>query len=166
MLSGDDWKVAIDDARTRHAALTNLIFFTDTQASGLLRLYLTIGAAAASGAVAGLTKSAPLPFATSWALIGLAAALLLGSWFCFRATETSVLSLPGRGAEFWTWAAREDVPRELVLKSYLDNLVPEIQINRKLNAVTAVALSHAKLCGMIAPGVALVAGGAALLVVM
>lgn len=166
MLSGDDWKLAIDDARTRHEAVTGLIFFTDTQAANLLRLYLTLGAAAASGAVAGLTKSAPLPFATSWALIGLAIALVLGSWFCFRATETSEISLPGRGAEFWIWAARDDVPRELVLKSYLDNLVPEIQLNRKLNATTAVALSRAKLCGMIAPGAALVAGGAALLVVM
>jgi hypothetical protein len=32
MLSDDDRKLAIDDARKRHEALTNLILFTDTQA--------------------------------------------------------------------------------------------------------------------------------------
>ena len=107
----------------------SLVLFIDTQAMNLLRLYLTIGAAAASAAVAGLSNSAPIPFVTSWALLGVTAAMLLGSWFCFRAMQTSDISLPGRGSEFWVWASREDVTREAVFDSYLQNLVTETKFN-------------------------------------
>lgn len=40
-----DWKLVIEDARTRHAAVVNLIYFTDSQAMNLLRLYVTVASA-------------------------------------------------------------------------------------------------------------------------
>jgi hypothetical protein len=48
MLSGDDLKFAIEDARLRHEAVLKLIFFTDTQATSLLGLYISLGVACAT----------------------------------------------------------------------------------------------------------------------
>ncbi len=50
-LSDDQLKVAIDDARARQAALLQSIYFNDQQALRLLRLYVTLGLAAAAGAI-------------------------------------------------------------------------------------------------------------------
>lgn len=162
MLSNDDWKIALDDARKRHEALTALILFTDTQALNLLKLYLTLGIAAASGAFAGLTSLAVIPFAVSCALIGASLLMLIGSFFCFEAMATVNVSLPGRDAEFWLWAAREDVPREEAFRAYLENLIPKSTQNRNTNRETALALNRAKMCAVLTPLAMLLAGAVAI----
>lgn len=163
VLSEDDWKIAIEDARLRHGAVVNLIYFTDTQAMALLRLSVTIGIASASGAIAGLARDYLVPKPLGWALAAATMALAAGSWFCLRAMRTSKINLPGRGADFWLWAAGPEVNRENAFRVYLENLKEKHIDNNKLNIRNSFALRCAKIiCGVVAPLAALAVGCAAL----
>ena len=158
-ISGDLFKVGLDDARARHAAVVNLILFTDTQALGLLRLYIPLGIATASGAVASFSKNPTIPVAAGVALAAATVCLIVASWLCFRAMATTKINLQGRGAEFWEWAA--DQSASDTFRHYMQNLKAKQAENNKLNARTARMLDFAKKCAIASPAFAAVAGSIA-----
>ena len=162
MLNPDDWKVAIEDARTRHKAIVDLIYFTEQQAMGLLRLYITLAVAAASAAIAAWSKGSVVPPEVGVALATSSIILVLGSWYCFKAMETAEINMPGRDAEFWIWANHEDVPQYQILEKYLEELQEKHALNRGVNVSSARAFHNAKLTGVSVPIGALAAGLVAL----
>lgn len=143
----------LEDLRARHQAVVDLIYFTDTQATTLLQLYVTVGLAIATGGVTALAGAAPLPIAAGWGLVAATAPLLAGCYFCLLATgaRSYNLNLPGRGAEFWSWAALEGVDQRMVLEAYLGNLRDKQAANNQVNTQTAAALKRAKYAGAATP---------------
>jgi hypothetical protein len=158
MLSKDDLKMAIDDARVRHAAVVQLIYFTDQQAMSLLTFYTTVGIAAATGAVAAWAGTTVVPHAAAWALGSAVPVAFVAALFCFFAMRTSKLSLPGRDAEFWLWALEPRVKRKDVFVAYLKNLRDKNGQLARLNKRTGYALRGAKISGMLLPLIALTVG--------
>jgi hypothetical protein len=158
MLDKDDFRVIIEDTRTRHAAVVALIYFTDGQAMALLRLYVTLGIATASGAAAGFSGTLMIPRPVGWALAVATVVLTVGAAFCLRAMQSGAISLPGRRAGFWQWAITPEVTRDEVLRGYLENLVAKTAQNDALNARTAKAHAYAKRCSVMVPIAALAAG--------
>ena len=159
MLKREEKQFAIEDARVRHAALLQMLLFTDTQAMSLLRLYATLGVAAASGATAGFVGSfltVPDPFA--FALFGAAAVFFVGCLFSLWAMRTANVSLPGRGAEFWLWATDPKVTFDHALDSYLKELAGKGDMNLAVNTRAAFHLRSAKRCGAWSPVVAFAFG--------
>ncbi len=67
-LEKDDFKTGIEDVRARHAAVVSLIYLADRQALQLLRSYVTLGIATASGAAAGLSGATMVPRAAGWGI--------------------------------------------------------------------------------------------------
>jgi hypothetical protein len=162
MLKDDELKFGAEDARSRHAALLQLIYFTDQQAMALLRLYVTLGLATASGALAGFVSQA-VPRVAAWGLLAGLVTLVAGSAFCFRVMMSSSVGLPGRGAEFWLWAEREaTVDFHHVLSEYLIQLEKTTAEDRELNKRNVAALRKAKLIGMTVPLTALLGAAAAI----
>lgn len=157
MLNDDYLKVALDDARARQTALLQLIYFTDQQAMGLLRLYVTIGLAAAAGAAAGLGPEAWLPKAVSIGLGFAAAALTIGCFFCFLTMRTAQVGLPGRGPEFWR-TAMELSDLDHVVAQYLEELEAGQRRDRETNRRSGKSFERAKWAGISAPALALIAG--------
>lgn len=151
--------MAVDDTRARHTALVQLIQFQDQQAVGLLRIFVTIGSAAAAGAVAGFSPQAWLPNAAIGALIAIVLCTLIGSLFCFRAIRSARITLPGRWADFWQTAIDhwEQDSREVIL-SYLKELSKAQEDDKKTNEITAQELARARVVGISTPLVAFVAG--------
>jgi 4-alpha-glucanotransferase len=154
----DDFRTVIEDARVRHGAVVGLIYQTDNQALALLRLYATLVVATASGAIASLGPSASLPRPLGWALIAATLVLAVGSSLCLMALRSSRINLPGRSADFWRWAASEDITRRHALDAYLATLETKGASNNKINARTATALKWAKLCSLVLPIAMLTAG--------
>lgn len=154
-LDSNDARIALDDARARHAAVVALIYFTEQQAMGLLRLYTTLSLAAASAAAAGFLHTAQLPRPLQFALLGATAVLLFGAGNCLAAMKSAAISLPGRDPDFWIWATEESVTREQWIEAYLSNLNGKAKANRDLNKRSARALARAKLCAIAAPLAAL-----------
>lgn len=159
MLDKDDWKIALEDARYRHNAILGLIHAADNQALALMRLYVTIGTAAAAGAVSTLPSQISIPLTCS--LVGAASMLAFGAWQCFSVIAGADINLPGRGADFWLWAAGTNKDRVEVFKEYLTTLAEKHQTNNRLNERQTKILRRAKLSGILSPIVALVFGGAA-----
>ena len=151
MSKDDDWKIAIEDARHRHAAIVNLIYFTFRKRWDSCAFMLRLELRWQQGAAAALSSNSIIPWAAGWSLGVTAITLSVGSWFCFRAMGTVTINLPGRGAEFWLWAAKEDVGRGAVFTTYLDNLKEKHAVNNSVNERTSKALRTAKVCGMITP---------------
>jgi hypothetical protein len=151
-------RIAIDDARARHAAVVALIYFTDTQAMGLLRLYATLALATASGVAASLAGNATVPRPLAWALATATVVLIAGAAFCLRAMQSGVINLPGRGASFWLWASGPNVDQAGWARAYFDNLIEKSRLNEALNLRTARALRLAKLCAVALPIAAAAAG--------
>ncbi|ODR98396.1 hypothetical protein AUC68_08105 [Methyloceanibacter methanicus] len=149
---------AIDDARQRHAALTELIYFTDSQAMALLRLYSTVGIAMASASAALFAADPPVSTALAWALASATVVLVIGAVFCWLAMQTLQVSLPGRGAEFWLWAMDARVTAASAFTKYLENLEKESVWNREVNDTTSQHLMAAKIAGVLAPAFAFGAG--------
>jgi hypothetical protein len=143
-LEKDDLRTALDDVRARHAAVVNLIYVTDGQALGLLRLYTTLGVGAASGAVAGLAGSPIVTRPLAFGLLAATVTLIAGAGFCLRALQSSRINLPGRTPDFWQWAMHEGVDRKAVLTAYLSNLQDKSVLNAEVNAKAANALKWAK----------------------
>lgn len=159
MLEKDDWKIAVEDARVRHSAVVGLIYFTDSQAVNLLRLYVTIASASAAGAITSFASDvSALPVAVGWGLAVATLAFVTASYFCFLAMTPASINLPGRDAEFWLWAMRPDIERTEVFKAYLANLKEKTEINNSVNLCGSKYLTHAKQMGMAAPLFALVVG--------
>lgn len=156
-----EFRTIIEDARTRHAAVVALIYQTDAQAMGLLRLYSTLGVTTASGAIAGFAHVGLVSKPLAWALSAATIMFVMGAGFCLRALQSSKINLPGRKADFWDWAQGPDVDRRAVLKAYLDNLSEKSSANDALNAKTSNALRWAKRIAVLAPLFAFAAGIAA-----
>jgi hypothetical protein len=156
MLSADELKFAIEDARARHEADVALICFNDNQAMTLLGYYGTVGIAASSGAAAGLAGTITIPNAVTTALLGVAVALLIGSAFCVWAMRHADISLPGRAADFWIWAQRPEVTMDHACAEYLRDLDQKMRNNDKINVHGAAWLWRAKICGLVAPAFAVV----------
>jgi len=148
----------MDDLRARHQAVVDLIYFTDQQATALLQLYVTIALASGAGAITAFTGDQLLTKAAGWGLLMALAPLAVGCHYCLRASSTAALNLPGRGAEFWLWASRDDVSETDALAAYLENLAAKQQANNQVNASTAGALRRAKQSGIAAAIVGVAAG--------
>ncbi len=161
-LDKDDFRTILEDARARHAAVVALIYFNDTQAMNLLRLYLTIGVAAASGAIAALTNNTAIPVATGWALAAATIVMLFGSFLCLLAMASGTINLPGRDPDFWLWGLNPQIEKPEVLKRYLENLSEKAEVNRKLSERSGIALTYAKYCVVAAIIAAACAGAIAL----
>ena len=73
---------------------------------------------------------------------------------------TSRINLPGRGAEFWEWAA--DQSAAATFRHYMQNLREKQADNNRLNKRTARMLGLAKTSAIVAPLFAAAAGGAAI----
>lgn len=157
-LAQSEFRTVIEDARVRHAGIVLLIQATDTQALGLLRLYVTLAIATSSGAVATLGSSLQFKGALVTALISILIAVGIGSAFCLRALQGGAISVPGRTPDFWLWALDADVTEKSALEEYLKSLQTKIQLNRALNIKTTNALTWAKRCGLAAPFLGLIAG--------
>src|SRR6267378_2329459 len=119
MLDKIDAKVIIDDVRTRHAAVLQLIYFTDTQATSLMRIYVVIGLAGASGAAAGLSNSATIPRAMGVAFAAAAITAVIGAALCMRAMAPSDVGFPGREPTFWRWAMDQGLSDADAIATYL-----------------------------------------------
>lgn len=164
MLDKDDWKLALEDARYRHNAILGLIHAADSQAMTLMRLYVTLGSAAAAGAVAMLSAQPRVAVPLVCALASAIVTLAYGTFKCFSVINSANVNLPGRGAEFWLWAADERVQRTEVFKAYLTALADKHKVNNSLNESQTASLSRAKRVGVWTPITALVVGGAVALV--
>lgn len=151
----DEFRNVVDDARARHAAVVALIYFTDQQAMALLRLYVTLGIATASGAAAALAGTF-IPRSVGWGLGAATFVLIIGAWLCIRAMRSREINLPGRGPDFWLWALRSDVSRADVLKAYLENLAEKTKKNAAINLENGKAFQYAKVCSLLTPAAALI----------
>ena len=161
-LAKDEFSTAIEDVRTRQAALVSLIYQTDAQAIALLQLYATLGIATTSGAVAGFNSSAYISMPVAISLAVATAIMVIGATLCLKALQANKISLPGRTPDFWCWAAHESVDWSAALQAYLQTADEFYQLNRKLNVRTATALKWAKRCSIVAPLLAGAAGAAAI----
>lgn len=159
MLKDDDWKLALEDARFRHNALMQLLYINDGQAVTLLRLYLTMTIAAAGAAASIFLGTWALPREFAWALSSAALLLIISAGCCSLATMGRGVNLPGRGAEFWLWAAREEVDREEAFRTYLTNLKEKHEVNRRRNERQANALLAGKIGGLLVVPIAFAVGG-------
>ncbi|MGH6736339.1 MAG: hypothetical protein ACRECX_09710 [Methyloceanibacter sp.] len=164
IMNADQLKLAIDDARHRQIALLDLIYSTDTKALGLLRLHVTIGMAAAAGAVAGFTSTSSIPKSVAVGLIAAVVALFVGCVFCFRSMRSAKVSLPGRGADFWKAALDNKVTVPVIADQYLSELANGQERDRETNRVTARDFAIAKWAGIVSPALALVTGLLSLLI--
>ncbi len=151
-----DLKVALDDMRARQLALVNLILFTDQKAIALFRLYVTIAIAAGATAAAGFFKTDALMQFTRWSLLTAAVMLAIGAFQCSRAMASTVITLPGRGADFWEWAigASDDD----ILNAYIKEAMARQKNMRTVNERTAKTLANAVRLGVSTPVVAAIAG--------
>jgi len=163
MLDEAGMRFAIDDARVRHKALADLIYFLDQQALRLLGLYVSVGLAAAAAAITGFSSKSPITHAAGLALGAASICLSVGCLFCFWTMKPAAMSLPGRDAQFWLWANNDSVPHTEMFEQYLKNLDAKTTANLELNENSAIAFGRAKLCGVLAPLAALGVGVVALL---
>lgn len=152
-------KLAIEDVRARHGAIVALIYFIDTQALGLLRLYVTLASGFAAVAVSVFSQQENGFGALVAAVLAATASLVVASYFCLLAMKSSTINLPGRDADFWVWAGHPDVAEGDVVPAYFKELQAKIDMNRAVNVTGARHLWRAKLVGMFTPVLALLAGG-------
>jgi hypothetical protein len=154
-----EFKVIIEDARTRHAAVITLMYSLDAQALALLRLYATVGIATGSGAVAGLIESTTaIPRPLAWSLLSITVVLTIGSVLCLLCLRSIRINLPGRDPDFWQWAINSDTTSSQVLLAYLENLKIKAADNLSSNFISSQALKWAKACCVVAPLVGVVVG--------
>lgn len=158
MTDADLIKLALDDVRARQKALLDLILFQDQQAMGLLRLYVTLGLAAASGAVAVLLGPSTFPFALGISLLAAVAPLFAGAVYCFRAAQAASVGFPGLHPSFWKWASDPQIEPADMRDAYLNQLSTSMDLNHDLNDRLGGLIKIAKLCGGVSPIVTLIAG--------
>lgn len=156
--------IAIEDARSRHEAILNLVLITDQQAMTLLGFYLTLATATATGLAAAFAPDSPIPTIAGCALAGATMSLLIGAGLCFLAMKMTRVNAPGKTPDFWLWAiTNEGVSLESAAIAYLEQLNPMQDANRALNLRTARAHWVAKIFGLAAPFVALISASTAML---
>lgn len=155
----------LEDTRERNRELVELIKFTDAQALSLLQLYITVSLAAAAGSIAAMTSPHMLVQAAAWGGFASIVPLVIGCFFCLRATRVDLLYLPGRGAEFWQWASHRSLTQRVVIAEYLKSQIETQQHNRSINAMTAGSLKRAKYGGIAAAATGLGVAAAAFLVI-
>jgi hypothetical protein len=160
MLNSEELRFAIQDARTRHAAIVELIYATDRQAMALLGLYITLGLASASGFVAGLNSDSIVPAELAAALFVAVLMFFAGIMLCFRAMKLVDINLPGRTADFWIWADGPSLDATKAYREYLQELDQKHATNDKVSNYASIKLAWAKRIGLWTPMVS-AAGGIA-----
>ncbi|WP_454655114.1 hypothetical protein [Bosea beijingensis] len=150
-----DLKNVLDDVRARDNALLNMIVHLDRQALALFRIYVTLAVALA--AVAGsYSVSARIDV---WTAVGAAAAALvlaIGCFFCMQTVRSAKVGVPGKGADFWMWALRDDVSEEALLTAYLNYSDEAQKQNYRVNDHSTRCLKIAKRLGV----ASIIVGGA------
>lgn len=144
-----DMKIILDDVRSRDTALLTMLLATDRQAMALFRVYVTLTAALASAALAAMFGAAP--YLGFWAVFGagtMAMCLTLACWYCIQTVKTATVALPGKGAEFWQWALRDDVTEEAVITAYLGQSLNGQDNNLAVNQQSSSYLRMAKRLGV------------------
>lgn len=144
-----DLKIVLDDIRSRDAALLTMLLATDRQAVALFRVYVTLAAALISASVAGMLN--PNWSLGSWVAAGVgttALGLALACWYCIKAIRTAKVGLPGKGAEFWQWAQRDDVTEEVAVGAYLVQSLNAQSTNFEVNRSSSACLRRAKRIGV------------------
>lgn len=161
-LSPEDMRFALNDARERHKATIDLITGIDRQALSFLQLYVTLSGAALSGAGVILLASAPAyPRALGIGLLAFAMPIVAGAVLSMITIWPGDINLPGRDPDFWQWANGDLVTTEHAYRQYLDNLAVKARQNMKLNARLSNLMLAAKMAGVAAPIIGLVAAGIA-----
>ena len=111
-----------------------------------------------AGCIAAFGSEPKLSPEFGWGIVAAEFCIAVGCIFCLRAASSAALNLPGRGAEFWLWAAHEQVTKAHATKAYLDNIAAKQALNREVNRRTAAALKRAKQAGICAPLIGTIAG--------
>lgn len=155
MLTQDEVRFAIEDARTRHQSLIELAFAGDQKALSLLSLFVTLASALGTAFAVGLESKNLVVEALTFPSLGAAIVFLIGAFFCLRVLAPADINLPGRTADFWLWASKPNVTFEHACEQYLDNLEKKHHINVKLTERTAKLLNYARLSAIGAPIVAI-----------
>ena len=151
MLNDEQLQFAVEDARTRHEAVVNLIYQTDQKAVSLLSLYVTLALATASGFVGSILATPVVPSGFAVPLFVATLGFVLGAYMCFRTLQASKINLPGRQAKFWLWAMHENVTPAHAFQSYLENLQSKSDQNNALNLKTSKSLRWAHRLGIARP---------------
>lgn len=144
-----DLKTILDDVRSRDTALLTMLLATDRQAMALFRVYVTLTAALVSVAIAVIFGDA-LRF-DIWVAAGSGAAALglsISCWFCIQTIKTATVALPGKGAEFWQWAIRDDITKDAVIEAYLQQSLCGQNNNLEVNRQSSYWLRQAKRLGV------------------
>lgn len=154
----DHLKLALEDARGRHAAVIELTLFIDRQAMQLLRLFVSLAIATAGAALAGLGESAIVPPALAWGFGAAALTLVAGSVACLRTMAPAKVPLPGEGADWWLYSVDHGGSFRNVAMSYLRRTDEFTRKARTLNETSGSRMKWAKRAGWLAPLIALAAG--------
>lgn len=155
-----DLKTVLDDTRARHQALTNLILYTDRQATLLFRTFITVTLATSAAAASVLLSPAwEYLGAWRWGLVGLAASFGIGCVACLRAMAPAGIGLTGHGADFWLWATKDGKLNDRTLSEYLTRTKDAQEQDLATNEKAGKALNWAK---RLALGSPLIAGAAVL----
>lgn len=164
MLTTEDRRFAVDDARRKHQAIVDLIAAGDRQAIGFLQLYIALAVAAlSSGAAALLSQAVAVPRPISVGLIGFGLTIALAALATLVVLWPSNIRLAGREPEFWEWAEQNQVSMDQTLRAYLVQIGEDIAINRRTNARMGRAMLLAKCLGAMAPVIGAISGEAAIL---
>jgi hypothetical protein len=146
-----DLKIVFDDVRGRDAALLNVILAGDRQAVALFRVFVTLVVALVSATIAAsLSTTVSLTWGMVTGAILAIAGLCAACWQCIRAIRTANMALPGKRAEFWIWARREDIDEETAVNTYLEQSREAQDTNHKVNTQSAASLKLAKLMAVAA----------------
>lgn len=160
MLTDEQWRFALEDARTRHEAVIGLMYAVDQQATSILSLCVTLDLATASGAIAALSKDSIIPAIFVIPLIIATITFAIAAWFCFIALTPAIINMPGRDPNFWLWANGDEPANAAeVYTSYLNDLAEQRKKNNAVNKGAAVALARAKTLCVAAPLLMLIAAG-------
>lgn len=138
-------KNILDDVRARDAALLGMIVAIDNHALALFRSFTTLTVALATASVIGATSStiridALVIWGTGVAALGLA----IASWYCILSIRSSKLGVPGKNADFWQWALRDDVNDAHLIEKYLEYSNTSQQQNFLVNDHATKCLKAAK----------------------
>lgn len=148
-MSKFDLKVVLDDVRARDTALLNMIVAIDRQALALFRIYVTLAVALGSAAVAGAYSSTAN--VNSWIVWGAGSAALglaVGCHFCITTVRSAKLGVPGKNADFWKWALRDDISEEAMVDAYLKYSDDAQQQNYRVNDQSTRSMRIAKRLGV------------------
>ncbi|HVI28862.1 hypothetical protein [Hansschlegelia sp.] len=163
MEKSDLRKLAVDDVRARVKAWHDLVLFVDKQAADLLRLYVTLSVAAASFSL-GIFKPDPLKGCMAAGLTAIAATLIVGALYCFKAIDDPDVELPGEDGDFWSWAVEEKVSADEVIAHYIKRADISAKKLKEGNERQAKAYRTARRLGVAAPMAGALAAGVSYLV--